>query len=60
MEKSFTQEAIGTTQEQTVEMNRSEIMYFYPGYTSITKITLQNNRAMSISLGDEKKTLINL
>jgi broad specificity phosphatase PhoE len=41
-------------------MNRSEIMYFYPGYTSITKITLQNNRAMSISLGDEKKTLINL
>jgi hypothetical protein len=41
-------------------MKRSEIMYFYPDYTSITQITLQNNRAKSISLGDEKKTLINL
>jgi len=38
----------------------SEIMYFYPDYASITQITLQNNRAISISLGDEKKTLINL
>ena len=41
-------------------MKRSEIMCFYPDYTSITQITLQNNRAISISLGDEKKTLINL
>jgi broad specificity phosphatase PhoE len=41
-------------------MQRSEIMCFYPDYTSITQITLQNNRAISISLGDEKKTLINL
>ena len=41
-------------------MKRSEIMCFYPDYTSITQITLHNNRAISISLGDEKKTLINL
>jgi broad specificity phosphatase PhoE len=41
-------------------MNRPEIMYFYPDYTSITKITLQNNKAVNISLGDEKKTIINL
>jgi broad specificity phosphatase PhoE len=41
-------------------IERSEILCFYPDYTSITQITLQNNKAINISLGDEKKTIINL
>ena len=41
-------------------IKRSEIMHFYPDHTSVTQITLKNNEAIKISLGDEKKTIINL
>ena len=41
-------------------IKRSEIMHFYPDYTSVTQITVKNNEAIKISLGDEKKTIINL
>jgi 2,3-bisphosphoglycerate-dependent phosphoglycerate mutase len=41
-------------------IKHSEIMHFYPDYTSVTQITLKNNKPIKISLGDEKKTVINL
>ena len=41
-------------------LKHSKIMYFYPDYVSITKITLTNNEIKNIVLGDEKKTIINL
>ena len=41
-------------------LQKSALMYFYPNYVSITKITLENKKVKSISLGDEKKTIINL
>ena len=41
-------------------LQKSALMYFYPNYVSVTKITFENNEFKSISLGDEKKTIINL
>jgi hypothetical protein len=41
-------------------LKKSALMYFYPNYVSVTKITFENNEVKSISLGDEKKTIINL
>jgi len=41
-------------------LQKSALMYFYPNYVSVTKITFENNEVKSISLGDEKKTIINL
>jgi broad specificity phosphatase PhoE len=41
-------------------LKKNALMYFHPNYVSITKITLENKKVKSISLGDEKKTIINL
>ena len=41
-------------------LQKSALMYFYPNYVSVTKITFENKEVKSISLGDEKKTIINL
>jgi probable phosphoglycerate mutase len=41
-------------------LQKSALMYFYPNYASVTKITFENKEVKSISLGDEKKTIINL
>jgi len=41
-------------------LKKSALMYFYPNYASVTKITFENKEVRSISLGDEKKTIINL
>jgi broad specificity phosphatase PhoE len=41
-------------------LKNNVLMYFYPNYVSVTKITFENKEVKSISLGDEKKTIINL
>ena len=41
-------------------LKKNMLMYFYPNYASVTKIILKNKKVKSISLGDEKKTIINL
>ena len=41
-------------------LQKSALMYFYPNYVSVTKITFENEEVKSISLGGEKKTIINL
>ena len=41
-------------------LKKSRIMYFHPDYVSITKITFENYEVKSITLGDEKKTVVNL
>ena len=41
-------------------LKNNALMYFYPNYVSVTKITFENKEVKSISLGDEKKTIINL
>ena len=41
-------------------LKNNALMYFYPNYVSLTKITFENKELKSISLGDEKKTIINL
>ena len=41
-------------------LKKNALMFFYPNYVSITKITFENKEVKSISLGDEKKTIINL
>ena len=41
-------------------LKNNSLMYFFPNYVSVTKITFENKEVKSISLGDEKKTIINL
>ena len=41
-------------------LKKNAIMCFYPNYVSVTKITFENKEIKSISLGDERKTIINL
>ncbi len=41
-------------------LKKNALMFFYPNYVSITKITFENKEVKSISLGDVKKTIINL
>lgn len=41
-------------------LNKKQIMCFYPDYVSISKVTFNNDEVKSITIGDEKKTLINL
>ena len=41
-------------------LKKNALMYFYPNYVSVTKITIENKEVKSISLGDVKKTIINL
>lgn len=41
-------------------LNSPNLLYFYPDYTSCTKIIFENNEIKEIVLGDDKKTLINL
>lgn len=41
-------------------LKKKTLMYFYPNYVSVTRLTLKDKEVKSISLGDEKKTIINL
>ena len=41
-------------------LKKNRIMYFHPDYVSVTKITFENYEVKSITLGDEKKTVVNL
>ena len=41
-------------------LKKNALMFFYPNYVSTTKITFENKEVKSISLGDVKKTIINL
>ena len=41
-------------------LKNSNLLYFYPDYTSCTKLMVEDNQIKKIILGDDKKTLINL
>jgi broad specificity phosphatase PhoE len=41
-------------------LKKNTLIYFHPNYVSVTKIIFKNKELKSISLGDEKKTIINL
>ena len=41
-------------------LKNNKLLYFYPDYTSCTRLSVENNQIIEIILGDDKKTLINL
>lgn len=41
-------------------LKESKLLYFYPDYTSCTRLMIKENKIIEISLGDTKKTRINL
>ena len=43
------------------ELTKSDtLLCFYPDYTSITKIIVEDNKVKDLYIGNERKTLINL
>lgn len=41
-------------------LKNNKLLYFYPDYTSCTRLSVEDNQIIEIILGDDKKTLINL
>tara|TARA_B110000495_G_C22897042_1_gene523376 strand:- start:185 stop:748 length:564 start_codon:yes stop_codon:yes gene_type:complete len=41
-------------------LRNSKLLYFYPDYTSCTRLLVKDNQIKQIILGNDKKTLINL
>ena len=41
-------------------LKNNKLLYFYPDYTSCTKLLVEDNQIIEIIVGDDKKTLINL
>ena len=41
-------------------VNHPNLLYFYPDYTSVTKIIIKDGRVSEFFIGGEKKTPINL
>ena len=41
-------------------LKKNTLMHFYPNYISVTRLNFKDKEVKSISLGDEKKTIINL
>jgi len=41
-------------------LKETKLLYFYPDYTSCTRLMIKENKIIEISLGDTKKTRINL
>ena len=41
-------------------LRHNELLYFYPNYTSCSRLLIKDSKIEEIILGDDKKTLINL
>ena len=64
--KAFTQDSVIFTHFMVInallsELNsEAKLLYFYPDYTSIVKITIEDGEFKNFSIDKDKKTFINL